>query len=340
MSQHVTLENIRKLYSNIGKMIISQLDPDEVIKSVMKEIKEFFEPENWSLLRLDEASNELFFVVAEGIDADVVENLRLKVGEGIAGQVALTGESIFVPDASKDKRFTTKVDHATGFITKSIIAVPLKFQNKVLGLIEVINRNDGELFEEEELLMLETIADFTAIALTNATLYQSMIALSERDPLTGTYNRHKLDMLFDSWKQTADKHRRASDIHHFVSVFLLDLNDFKIVNDTKGHAAGDRILRMTANALRQCAREKDLLFRIGGDEFLLLAFHEDESVMQQTENDLLARLQAVSSSLYEPGRFSIGVASGERQAIKMLMQKADDAMYEDKKKRKLKYPRK
>lgn len=335
MSRHVTSEQIRRLYSNIGKLIISQLDPDEVIKSVMFEIKNFFDPENWSLLRLDEASNELFFVVVEGIDAAAVEGIRLQVGEGIAGQVALTGESIFVADASKDKRFTSKVDDASGFKTKSIMAVPIKFQDKILGLIEVINRNDGEPFEDEELVVLETIADFTAIALTNAMLYQSMIQVSERDPLTGVYNRQKLEYLTAGWDLQKTEHRRESDQHSYLSVYLLDLNDFKIVNDTEGHAAGDRILRNMSQALNSCARDEEMVFRIGGDEFLMLAFHQNEVTMRTMEQDLLQRLQKISLDL-KPGmgQFSIGVASGECTDYKKLMDVADASMYEDKKIRK------
>jgi len=120
-----SLAQIKQLYANIGKLITSSLELDKVLEGIMEEVKVFFDAENWSLMRLDPNTDELFFVIVQGIDRKAVENIRLGPGEGIAGMVAKRGQSVFVPDTSADPRFSDRVDRATGFRTRSVMAVPL-----------------------------------------------------------------------------------------------------------------------------------------------------------------------------------------------------------------------
>ena len=106
-------------------------------------------------MRYDHTSNKLFFVIIEGVNYNKVENINLRLGEGIAGTVVKTGESIFAPDASKDQRFSDKVDKITGFKTESIIAVPIKIKDWVFGVIEIVNRENKEPFTEDEHIILK-----------------------------------------------------------------------------------------------------------------------------------------------------------------------------------------
>ncbi|EMO60161.1 GAF domain protein, partial [Leptospira santarosai str. CBC1416] len=97
-----------KLYSSIGKIITSSLEQQEVLDAVMEEVRLFFSPENWSLMRYDENSGELFFLIAEGLELECIKNIRLKSGEGIAGSVVQTKSSIFVENVRNDPRFPKK----------------------------------------------------------------------------------------------------------------------------------------------------------------------------------------------------------------------------------------
>ncbi|WP_267256423.1 GGDEF domain-containing protein [Coxiella endosymbiont of Ornithodoros maritimus] len=116
-----------------------------------------------------------------------------------------------------------------------------------------------------------------------------------------------------------------------MSVFLLDLNNFKAVNDNYGHRAGDQLLKKTTHRITSSARKRDLFFRIEGDEFLYLAFHDDASSIKEAEQSLLKKLESILREL-EPktGHFSIGYQTGPIKDIKMLISKADEAMYIDK----------
>jgi diguanylate cyclase (GGDEF)-like protein len=327
-------KSVKQLYANIGKLITSSLEFDQILQGIMKEVHIFFKPEYWSLLRLDEATDELFFVIFNGpVHLNNVKDIRLKNGEGIAGLVVENKLSYFVPDTSKDKKFSDKVDIRTGFTTKSIIAVPLIYREKVYGVIEVINPVDGTLFSEEELFILQTIADFSAIAFANAALYENLIILSQTDSLTGTYNRLKFEQLTNQW-EASDPHRRSFE-KEYISAIVVDLNDFKEINDSYGHMVGDRVLKAAAIFFKSCIRGDDILFRLGGDEFLIMIQSAmDNQLISATERIIQLLKQGNEQKLVNNIQvsYSFGYGSGKRKEIKKVVEEADYNMYLSKKK--------
>lgn len=124
-----------------------------------------------SLMLLDEQTNELVFEIVEGEKKKVIEEIRLKLGEGIAGWVAKEGKPLLVPDVRKDPRFTSKVDKEISFETKCIICVPLRIKKKIIGIIEVINKVDGGVFCQKDMEFFTLFAHQVAIAIENARLY-------------------------------------------------------------------------------------------------------------------------------------------------------------------------
>ena len=328
------LYQMKEMYANIGKLITSNLDLESILKGIMEEIHRFFEPENWSLLRYDPNSNELFFVIAEGIDQEHIKDIRLKVGEGIAGTVAHSKKPVFVPDTSIDPRFTDKVDKKTGFKTKSIIAVPLIFKETLYGIIEIINRTTGGVFSEDDYLVLKTIADFSAIAFANAMLYEQSLLMGTTDPLTGLYNRIKLEEIIDDWTCRETFQRREEDGTGDAAVIMIDLDNFKQINDNHGHIEGDRVLKHLARLLRSSIRNEDYVFRVGGDEFLVIIPISRPTLVTNVEERIINKIHELLSAAREypmPLRFSYGLAIGPAVSIKQLIHKADIKMYEQKK---------
>ncbi|XDD50541.1 diguanylate cyclase [Leptospira sp. WS92.C1] len=315
-----------KLYSSIGKIITSSLEQQEILDAVMDEVRLFFSPENWSLMRYDENSGELFFLIAEGLELEQIKNIRLKSGEGVAGSVVQTKSPVFVENAKDDPRFSNKVDERTGFETKTIIAVPMTFRGQVHGVIELINRFDGSSFSQEDLVILQTIADFTAISLVHSNEYEETKTLAFRDALTGVFNRNKLNHLKEEWSG-----RRMED--HLALVALLDLNDFKLINDTYGHKTGDQVLCHFANILRYVIRGTDKIFRIGGDEFLVLVQHESKEKIVQTQgrfHEAMAILLKKCKENKPPFNFTWGMSVGSIQKLEELIHEADLSMYASK----------
>ncbi len=326
------LLKVKKLFGNIGKLISSSLDVENILEGIMKEVRTFFEPENWSLMRLDPNTNELFFVVAEGISEEQIKDVRLKPGEGIAGSVAQKGVPIFVPDTSEDPRFTDKVDRITGFKTRSVIAVPIIYRDTVYGVIELVNRSKGNIFSEDDFLILKTIADFSAIAFYNASLYEQALNRGATDPLTGLYNRYKLEEMIDEWT-SRHTYRRTNDINTKIALVMIDVDNFKAINDTRGHRAGDRVLKHLARSLRATFRSEDYLFRIGGDEFLAIIPVPKESNMEAVEQRLIQNLEKLGNKSKVLGFkiiFSYGISIGSPAKIKALFKGADANMYEQK----------
>ena len=125
-------------------------------------------------LLLDEKNQELTFAAAMGSHSDRLIGLRVKMGEGVAGMVAATGEAAVVNDASDDARFSGRIDARTGFATRNLVCVPLKVRDRVLGVIEVVNREDGRSFTPADAEVLKAVANQAAIALENARLYDRL----------------------------------------------------------------------------------------------------------------------------------------------------------------------
>jgi len=254
----------------------------------------------------------------------------------VKAKVAETGVSIFVPDARLDHRFSSKVDEESGFVTKSIIAVPLVFQNKVFGVIELVNRKDDGVFTENDHLVMRSIADFSAIAFANALLYEGTLTLANTDPLTKLYNRAKLDEIIRIWENGDKKTRRLHDTNAIISVFMVDLNDFKIINDNYSHQEGDRILKAVARILRQIGRDQDMSFRTGGDEFVHVVVYPEQSHQALVEERISRQLEKLSEITYGEDyslSFSCGVASGQMKDIRQLIHDADLKMYKEKAKK-------
>lgn len=156
--------------NQIGRTLSSSLDLDQVLTFFMNSVNELFRVEAGSLLLIE--GDELKFRVALGEKGDLVKPFSLKLGQGIAGVAAQEGKSLLVSDVSTDERYYPAIDAATGFVTKSILAVPMKLKEKVIGTIEVINPLKGEVFTEGDKELLEAIAASAAIAIDNARLHQ------------------------------------------------------------------------------------------------------------------------------------------------------------------------
>src|SRR5438552_12903380 len=141
------------IFHDVAKALTSSLDLDSILQTIMEKMAEYFRPDTWSLLMVDEQKNELYFAIAVGSAAEALKNVRLKVGEGIAGHVAKYGEKLVVPDVSADKRFAKRIDKVTQWETQSIICVPLKSKLRVLGVIQLVNVNMHHFGDQESFFL-------------------------------------------------------------------------------------------------------------------------------------------------------------------------------------------
>lgn len=188
----------------LGTILNSTLEPKEVRKRAMQAATRLMNCEAGSLLLLDEEKNELFFEVALGDKGKAVKEVRLKIGEGIAGWVAEHGVSLVVPDVTKDHRHSVLVDEKSGFTTKNILCVPIMVKQKIIGVLQAINKLGNGAFSEEDIELFQLLANQVAIAIENSNLYEEIHAaflelsealaqsIEKRDPYTGGHTKRVL----------------------------------------------------------------------------------------------------------------------------------------------------
>ena len=132
----------------VNSLISSSLDLDTILENVMTISKKVMNADASSLMRVDEKSNELIYQVAQGaVGEKLKKEVRLKMGQGIAGTVAEEGKPLLLEDAYTHPKFFRGNDEATGYRTRSMITVPLKVKDRVTGVAQVINRLDGRPFD-------------------------------------------------------------------------------------------------------------------------------------------------------------------------------------------------
>jgi len=189
------------LLSQLSQLLNSTLDHQEIRRRAMEAATRLMGAEVGSLLLVDEEKRLLYFEVALGDREEEIKRITLNLGEGIAGWVAKNGKPLIVNQPEKDRRFFKGVDERTEFKTRNIICVPVKVKKKVIGVLEAINKESLEKFDQEDLSLFTSLADQVAIALDNARLYQELEemffqtaeslaeAIEKRDPYTGGHTK-------------------------------------------------------------------------------------------------------------------------------------------------------
>lgn len=316
------------LLTEVGKTLTSTLKRDELIDNLMRSISQLMEPQDWSLLLLDPDTQELYFELVVGEAADKIKDIRLPLGEGIAGWVAANRKPAVVADTAKDPRFSRRVDEASDLVTQSVLAVPLVSRNELLGVLELIRtKSHPEPYTQSDLEVLIPFADFVAIALENVHAFKRVEDLTVLDEWTGLYNARYLQ------QSIPDELTRAARYQYSLSLIFIDLDNFKNVNDTHGHSVGSGLLRAVARFIRDETRETDRTARYGGDEFVVVAPHTNKRDALQLGQRLAERLSNQAFTVGDVSNLkvtaSLGVATfpDEGDSAAELLEAADRAMY-------------
>jgi len=311
---------------DVAKALTSSLNLDSILQAIMEKVAAYFQPDTWSLLMTDDEYHELYFAIAIGDASASLKSVRLKIGEGIAGWVALHGEPLVVPDVSKDERFSSRVDDMTRWKTRSILCVPLSSKGKILGVIQLINV-DMSSFGSDQFMLLQALADYAAIAIDNARAVEKIQELTITDDCTGLYNARHLYNTIES------EVYRSIRFGYEFSVVFLDLDRFKLVNDNHGHLIGSRLLAEIGGTIKNHLRLIDYAFRYGGDEFVVLLPQTNKNaalVVARRLRDLLRSSQFhLGENIDLNVRASLGVATFPEDANNAhdLIRQADEMMY-------------
>ena len=320
------LEQLEAL-AEVGKTVVSSLELGEVLTRVLDKLSLLLRPSHWSLLLMDEREQALYFELAVGEGAEGLIGSRVALGEGIAGWSVEHRQPVVVSDVSLDERFAPRFDQATGITTVSLLAVPLLFGDKALGVIELVSEDAARPYTREHLELLRPFADFVAIAISNARQHAEIERLTISDDCTGLYNARFLHSVLDR------EVKRSERYHHPVSLVFLDLDNFKRVNDSHGHLVGSALLAEVGSLLLAMLREVDVATRYGGDEFVVVlpetsrdgALLVGQRILRGIREHRFCRHHGLELAITT----SVGVASFPDDATdaQALLKLADQAMY-------------
>jgi len=314
------------IFHDVAKALTSSLDLDSILQTIMEKMAEYFRPDTWSLLMIDHERDEMYFAIAVGTAAEALKNVRLKVGEGVAGYVAQHGERVIVPDVYSDPRFAKRIDEMTRWQTRSVVCFPLRSGSRVLGVIQLVNV-DMDHFGDQEIYFLQSLCDYAAIAIENARAVEKIQELTITDDCTGLFNARHL------YKTLETEVYRSARFGYEFTVLFIDLDHFKYVNDTHGHLIGSKLLAEVGYLVKAHLRLIDYAFRYGGDEFVVLLPQTGKDaglvVAKRLRDNLRAGLFCRDEGLNLNVRASIGLATYPQDAKTPhdIIRQADEMMY-------------
>ncbi len=309
----------------IGLNLTSSLDLQTVLETVVTEAMKLIKNSRAAHIFL--YSHETLEFGAS-LNSEGISNkpVALPRPDGLTHLVANNGLPIIVEDIHAHPLYKEAPPDWTG----SIIGIPLKFSNSIVGVMNISRYTTGG-FTKAELRLMGLLADQAAVAISNASLHKGVTELANTDSLTGLPNRRALD------ERLQDEMRYARSMNSKFSVVMMDLDGFKNVNDTLGHGIGDDVLRHVFNYLAEKMRATDFLARYGGDELTLIMRDSDVQVAEIVTNKIIELMKAYSYPI--PGRkpIQLGVTAGiavyplHSHTASDLLRNADAALYQAKK---------
>jgi signal transduction histidine kinase len=256
-------DELRRLV-NFSALINSSLDIQTVLNQAMDYVEYLLEAEASSIFEVDPEQGDLFFRLARGEKAQALKGMRLQMGEGVAGTVALTEDPLLVTDTSQDPRFCQRFDGCSGFYTRSILCVPLKSRERLVGVLEVLNKKDPRGFDETDCEILTLVGNLIGTALENARLYGRL-----QDRLSATREELKIaqEKLLRS-ERLAALGKLSQGVAHEVRNPITIIGGFvhrleKHLPTDDPHQATLEIINAQVHKLEQMVREIEAFTKLG-----------------------------------------------------------------------------
>ncbi len=305
---------------NVAKQLLKPLDLASVLDEILLQVESLFGYDICCVLLPSECGKEVYIAAHRGYNPDIVAHSRFPIGgpRGIVSHVAATGQPYYASDVSKDPYYLEASPNV-----RSEFTVPLVLDGQLVGILDVESR-ELDAFPREVQQVLEGFAALAALAIFRAQRHEELQHLALTDGLTGLANNRAF------WENLQRELARAQRFSHPLALMVLEIDNFKRVNDVYGHLRGDEALKAVARVITGSSRAMDIGARVGGDEFALI-------LPQTTKNDatVVARrlcTQVRQLKFEDDVRLSISVGLAaypeDGSSANALFAAADYAMYQ------------
>ena len=315
-------DQLQRTVDRVGATLRSTHDMGQILDSILSTASDAVLADAGCLWLFTGTRDELYPALSRGVDQNALD--RLRVGEGIAGLAAERGITVKLPTEGGGPKHSRNEPRFP--VT---LAVPLYSSQRVTGVI-ALYREGAVPFDQKDLDTVVFLAEQGGVAIENVLLHEDAQRLSLTDGLTGVWNRRYLQMQFRQTLASANRFDRP------FSVLMLDLDNFKVVNDTHGHQRGDAILIEFAQRAGAALREIDTFVRYGGEEFVCLLSETDISGARTTAEKIR---QTIASDPFtavgeEPVTVSVSIGVAcyplHGNGYQSLIEAADQALYQAK----------
>jgi diguanylate cyclase (GGDEF)-like protein len=309
--------------NEIALIVTSSLSLSEILDQIMLYGAPLAGARAVCIAFYDETSGSFINQVTRGLSDRYVTKMSFPPG-GLSAEVMRRGEPVLCSDRPGAAFPLWEEARVEGI--RSVVCLPLASDQQRLGVI-LFYRDDRDEFNFEDVELIRTFSHLATHAIQNARLHARTVDMAETDALTGLYNRRKLEQRLREEIQRAQRSRKP------LSLMLLDVDHFKNVNDTYGHAAGDAVLRALSDTLRREIRDIDLVARVGGEEFMFLLPDTDADLALRVAERIRRALVVLTIDAPAQERLhvtaSIGIACYPLHAngAEPLMAHADRALY-------------
>lgn len=307
----------------IGRRLSRLGDLETVCEQLVDHVSRSLDAERVAVALYRPEEDRLAIAATRGYPADTVKDVRIEPGAWVLGHVFLSRRPVFVKDVAQLHGAVVEHRH---YRTRSFVAVPMLAGAQAVGVLTATDKRDGSAFSDHDaraMRIFSVPAGLAIQAARNSAEANRLAYAATIDALTGLFNRHYLDARLH---QEIERARRASTS---LTLLLLDIDDFKTINDTMGHPIGDKILHGVGNVLRSSVRVFDVCARLGGDEFAIVLPGSDHERAAASAERIRERVAAQSAfAPVERVTVSIGVAtfrSGDTSED--LIRRADRLLY-------------
>ena len=280
------VESYRRL-ADVWHDALAEQTLDALLVRVADTLADLIPHGSLTIYEADESQGVLKPVLARHDWADQVMRKQVRFDEGITGWAARRREPVLLNQAHLDPR--VKTVPGTPVEPEALISIPLVARSQIKGVFNLYRSGADVGFTAIEFELAKRFADAAALAIDNAQIRARLEHQARTDSLTGLFNHRSFhDNLLDALQETSRTHRP-------VAVLMLDIDDFKRVNDVHGHGVGDDLLKTLADALRGAVRPDDVVCRLGGEEFGVIMRGCDGADATHIAERILARFEGIDT---------------------------------------------